>query len=190
MAEIQYLALLRGINVGGNNIIKMAELTACFETMGFTEVLTLIQSGNILFKAAEKDKAKLTAKIERGLSKTFGYQSRVVVIAYRELKKIVEEAPKGFGQDLAKYRCDVIFLKEPLTPKEAFKNVKVKEGVDTAHAGKSALYFSRLDSEASQSRLPRIIALPMYQFMTIRNWNTTTKLLALMEKANEKKSGS
>ncbi len=191
MAEIQYLALLRGINVGGNNIIKMADLTACFESMGFTEVRTLIQSGNILFKAAEKDKVKLTAKIERGLSKTFGYQSRLVVIPYKQLKKIVEEAPKGFGKDLAKYRCDVIFLKEPLTVKEAFKNVKTKEGIDNAYAGKSVLYFSRLDSKASQSRLSRIITLPMYQFMTIRNWNTTNKLLSLMEKGNEKrKSGS
>jgi len=191
MTDIQYLALLRGINVGGNNIIKMADLKVCFETMGFTEVLTLIQSGNILFKAAEKDKAKLTAKIERALSKTFGYKSRLVVIPYKQLKKIVEEAPKGFGKEPAKYRCDVIFLKEPLTVKEAFKNVKTKEGIDNAYAGKSVLYFSRLDSKASQSHLSRIIKLPMYQYMTIRNWNTTTKLLALMEKGNEKKkSGS
>jgi uncharacterized protein (DUF1697 family) len=182
MAETQYLALLRGINVGGNNIIKMADLKACFETMGFTEVLTLIQSGNILFKAAENDKARLTTKIERVLSNTFGYQSRIVVVAYQELKEIVEGAPKGFGKDLAKYRCDVIFLKEPLTVEEAFQNVKIKEGIDNAYAGKSVLYFSRLDSKASQSHLPRIIKLPMYQSMTIRNWNTTTKLLALMEK--------
>jgi uncharacterized protein (DUF1697 family) len=185
MAEIQYLVLLRGINVGGNNIIKMADLKTCFENMGFTEVQTLIQSGNILFKAAEKNKAKLIAKIERVLSKTFGYQSRIVVVAYKELKKIIDEAPKGFGKDLKKYRCDVIFLKEPLTAREAMKNVKVKEGIDTAHAGKYVLYFSRLDSKASQSHLPRIIKLPMYQYMTIRNWNTTTKLLAMMEKRNE-----
>ena len=182
MAEIQYLALLRGINVGGNNIIKMADLKACLENMGFTDVVTYIQSGNVLFRAAEKDKTKLTTKIEGVLSERFNYKSRMVVVTSKELEKAIEEAPKGFGRDLDKYRYDVIFLKEPLTATEAMKNVRIKEGVDNAYAGKTVLYFSRLISKASQSYLTKIIKLPMYQNMTIRNWNTTTKLLALMEK--------
>jgi uncharacterized protein (DUF1697 family) len=186
MTESQYLVLLRGINVGGNNIIKMADLKACFESMGFVDVVTYIQSGNVVFKAAEKDKAKLTTKIESVLSERFSYKSRLVTVAYKELKKVVEDAPKGFGKDLDQYRCDVIFLKEPLTVKEAMKNVRVREGVDNAYAGKTVLYFSRLTSRASQSYLTKIITLPMYQNMTIRNWNTTTKLLALMEAGNGK----
>jgi len=186
MAESQYLALLRGINVGGKNIIKMADLKACFEDMGFSDVLTFIQSGNVLFKSMEKDKSKLTTKIEGGLSERFGYKSRIVTVTNKELKRAVEGAPKGFGKNLDKYRCDVIFLKEPLTVKEAMKNVRVREGVDNAYAGKTVLYFSRLITRASQSYLTKIIALPMYQNMTIRNWNTTTKLLALMEAGNEK----
>jgi len=185
MADTQYLALLRGINVGGNNIIKMADLKACFENMGFTDVITYIQSGNVLFRSAEKDKTQLTQKIEQGLSKRFSYKSRLVVVAHKELRKIVDGVPKGFGKGLDKYRCDVIFLKEPLTAREAMKNVSLKEGVDAAHAGKSVLYFSRLISKATQSHITKIIALPMYQNMTIRNWNTTTKLLALMEKGND-----
>jgi uncharacterized protein (DUF1697 family) len=185
MADTQYLALLRGINVGGNNIIKMADLKACFERLGFTDVATYIQSGNVLFKSAEKDKLKLTHKIEKALSERFSYKSRMVVVAYKELKKIVDGAPEGFGQDLDQYRCDVIFLKEPLTARDAMKNVSLKEGVDQAYMGKHVLYFSRLSSKASQSHLPKIIKLPIYQNMTIRNWNTTTKLLALMEKGNE-----
>lgn len=185
MADTQYLALLRGINVGGNNIIKMADLKACFEDMGFTEVVTFIQSGNILFRSAEKDKTKLTRKIEQGLSKRFSYKSRLVVVTYKELKQAVEGAPKGFGKESDKYRYDVIFLKAPLSPPEAMKNVSIKEGVDSAYAGKSVLYFSRLISKASQSYLTKTIKLPVYQNMTIRNWNTTTKLLALMEKGND-----
>jgi uncharacterized protein (DUF1697 family) len=185
MADTQYLALLRGINVGGNNIIKMVDLKACFENMGFSDVVTYIQSGNVLFKADGKDKAKFTTKIEDVLSERFSYKSRIVTVTHKELKKVVEEAPKGFGEDLDKYRCDVIFLKEPLTIKEAMKNVRVREGVDGAYAGKAVLYFSRLISRASQSYLTKIITLPMYQNMTIRNWNTTTKLLALMEAGND-----
>ncbi len=185
MADTQYLALLRGINVGGNNIIKMADLKACFEDMGFAEVATFIQSGNILFKTAEKDKTKLTTKIEGVLSEKFSYKSRIVTITQKGLKNVVEGAPRGFGKDLDKYRYDVIFLKEPLTSKDAMKNVSIKEGIDGAYMDRSVLYFSRLISKASQSHLTKIIKLPMYQNMTIRNWNTTTKLLALMEKGNE-----
>jgi uncharacterized protein (DUF1697 family) len=181
MTKIQYLTLLRGINVGGNNIIKMTELKACFENMGFTDVATYIQSGNVLFRSEEKNQTKLTSKIEKILSKTFNYNSRIVVISRKQLHSIVKEAPVGFGKDAAKYRYDVIFIKEPLTSGEAIKNVVTKEGVDNAHAGKYVLYFSRLISKASQSRLSKIIMLPMYHNMTIRNWNTTTKLLALME---------
>ena len=185
MADTQYLALLRGINVGGNNIIKMADLKACFENMGFTDVITYIQSGNVLFRSAEKDKTQLTRKIEQGLSKRFSYKSRLVVVAHKELRKAVEGAPKGFGKELDKYRYDVIFLKEPLSPPEAMRNVSIKDGVDSAYRGKTVLYFSRLISKASQSHLTKIIKLPVYQNMTIRNWNTTTKLLALLEKESE-----
>ncbi len=182
MANTQYLALLRGINVGGNNIIKMAELKTCFESMGFTDVVTYIQSGNVLFKSPEKNKPKLTSKIEKALSERFNYQSRVVVITDQELKKAVAGAPEGFGKDPETYRYDVIFLKEPLTPGEAMQQVSTKAGVDNAYAGGGVLYFSRLISKATQSHLTKIISQPVYQRMTIRNWNTTTKLLALMEK--------
>jgi len=67
MAENQYLTLLRGINVGGNNIIKMTDLKSCFENMGFTSVSTYIQSGNVIFKSDEKDNTRLTNKIEQVL---------------------------------------------------------------------------------------------------------------------------
>lgn len=144
-------------------------------------MVTYIQSGNVVIQSEDKNKAVVTTKIEKGLSKRFNFEAKVVVIAQKELAAIVKSAPKGFGSDDKKFRYDVIFLKEPLTPKEAMESVRVREGVDTAHAGKLALYFSRLTSRASQSYLTKIIGTPVYQNMTIRNWNTTTKLLALME---------
>ncbi|MGD0710922.1 MAG: DUF1697 domain-containing protein [Bacteroidales bacterium] len=179
---IQYLALLRGINVGGNNIIKMTELKACFETMGFTDVATFIQSGNVLFKSTEKDKAKLTKKIEKTLSDNFNYKSLVVLTTYDQLETIVKKAPKGYGENPDEYRYDVLFLKEPLTSEVAIKTIKEREGVDKAYAGKGVLYFSRLISKAGQSYLTKIISLPVYKNITVRNWNTTTKLFELMNK--------
>jgi uncharacterized protein (DUF1697 family) len=179
----QYLSLLRGINVGGKNLIKMAELKACFEALGFMNVRTYIQSGNVLFFANESDQAVLTRQIEDALSKTFRYPSQVVVRSEAEMKDIVANAPKDFGSDPSTYRYDVIFLKEPLTAIEAMQDVTTKAGVDQAFGGNGVLYFSRLVSKASQSHLTRIIALPIYQSMTIRNWNTTTRLLSMLESA-------
>jgi uncharacterized protein (DUF1697 family) len=177
-----YVALLRGINVGGNNLIKMLALKACFEAQGLRDVATYIQSGNVLFTAGRSNQLVLTRQIEKGLSKTFTYQSRVVVRSLEQMKAIVEEAPKGFGGRPAAYRYDVIFLKDPLTADEAMKSVTAKAGVDRAFAGDGVLYFSRLISKAAQSHLSRVVGKPEYQNMTIRNWNTTGKLLELMER--------
>jgi uncharacterized protein (DUF1697 family) len=179
---MKYVALLRGINVGGNNIIKMMELKACFEKLGFANVASFIQSGNIIFESPVKNSIILVNKIEKALSKSFKYKSTVVLVSDKQLKQVVNGAPKGFGQNPAKYRYDVLFLRPSLSTKDALKQLSLKEGVDEAFAGKGVLYFSRLDSRATQSKLNRVASLPMYQEMTIRNWNTTTKLYALTEK--------
>lgn len=183
MIQFQYLALLRGINVGGKNIIKMTDLKTCFEEIGLNEVLTYIQSGNVLFKSKENDIVKLTYKIEKALSQKYNYESKLVVISRNHLEEIVKTAPNGFGEELENYKYDFVFLKDPLTPEVAINQIKIKEGVDKVNTGNMVLYFSRLISLASQSRLSRIIQLPMYQNMTIRNWNTTTKLLSMMKES-------
>jgi len=178
----QYVALLRGINVGGGNIIKMADLKACFEEHDFTNVKTFIQSGNVLFESAAKDRRMLTVQIETMLAKRFSYKARVILRSHDELAQIVEGAPKGFGTEPAKYRSYVLFLKEPLRAAEALKLIPLKDGVDKAWAGPSDVIFhQRVEAKATQSYLNKLVAMPIYQEMTIRNWNTTTKLLALME---------
>jgi uncharacterized protein (DUF1697 family) len=177
----KYVALLRGINVGGHNIIKMTNLKACFETLGLQDVSTYIQSGNVIFSSDESGIAKLTEQIESALSKTFNYKSRLVLRSKKQMKAIITKAPKGFGTKPDTYRYDVIFLKGPLTAAKAMKSVTMEEGVDKVYAGTGVLYFSRLISKASQSHIARLVTLPVSQKMTIRNWNTTTKLLALME---------
>src|SRR5262245_719866 len=93
---------------------------------------------------------------------------------------IVARAPRGFGKQPDKYRYDVIFLNAPLTGAAAIKVVPMKEGVDEAHAGAGVLYFSRLNSKATQSKLGRVVSLPIYKEMTIRNWRTTTALAQMM----------
>ena len=177
----RYVALLRGINVGGKNLIKMIELRACFEKQDFQEVVTYIQSGNVLFTAPGWERDELARRIEGSLTATFNYRASVVLRSRRQMQDIVRRAPDGFGAHPTKYRYDVIFLKEPLTAVTALKGMLTKPGVDEARAGVGVVYFSRLVSRASQSQLSRLVSLPIYQSMTIRNWNTTTKLLQMME---------
>lgn len=180
MSNSRHVALLRGINVGGNNLIKMVELRASFESMGFTGVETYIQSGNVVFSSKFAGKAKLTKTIERALSDAFAYASQVVLVSAEELALVIAQAPAGFGKQPDRYRYDVVFVKEPLTPREALEQVSTKPGVDEASAGDHALYFRRLIAKAAQSHLSKLVQRPAYKSLTIRNWNTTTRLLAMV----------
>jgi uncharacterized protein (DUF1697 family) len=97
------------------------------------------------------------------------------------MREIVAGAPEGFGESPDLYRYDVIYLYPTLESAATLKIVPIREGVDEGHAGPGVLYFSRLIAKASLSRLNKLISLPIYQSLTIRNWNTTTALQRLME---------
>jgi uncharacterized protein (DUF1697 family) len=176
----RYVALLRGINVGGNNMIPMAALKACFEAQRHRDVATYIQSGNVLFTSASTDSATLTTTIERALHKAFGLPVPVVVRSREQMTAIVGRAPQGFGARPAEYRYDVFFLKEPLTVDDAMKAVTTTPGVDRVWPGDRVLYFSRLVRRVAESQMSRIVGKPIYKSMTIRNWNTTRRLAELM----------
>jgi uncharacterized protein (DUF1697 family) len=177
----RYVALLRGINVGGKNLIKMPALKAAFEANGFENVSTYIQSGNVLFVGPDAPALQLTKGIEKMLAGAFDYVPTVVIRSRKQMRAVVARAPKEFGSQSAKYRCDVFFLKEPLTAKAAMEHVPTNPAVDTAHAGPGVIYFSRLSAKATASRVNKLVASPIYRSVTIRNWNTTKKLLELME---------
>ena len=179
--KTQYLALLRGINVGGNNLIRMPALKAAFEADGYEDVRTYIQSGNVIFTAPRTRTVELTHRIEEMLAPAFDYVPTVVVRNRSQMRAIVDGAPPGFGSEPESYRYDVIFLKEPLTAKAAMAHVEMHPDVDAAHPGPGVLYFWRLMALATRSRLNRIASSAIYPNVTIRNWNTTTKLLRMME---------
>ena len=163
-------------------MIKMPALKLSFEEGGFDEVATYIQSGNVLFRASGSGSA-LELRIEKLLSKAHGYRASVLLRSHAQMRATVEGAPKGFGGDAA-YLYDVAFLKAPLTARSALKQVPTREDVDEVYPGRGVLYLSRLRSRATQSRINRIASLPIYQDMTLRNWNTTTKLLQKMDEAS------
>lgn len=177
----RYVALLRGINVGGNNLIKMPALRECIEQLGMRDVSTYIASGNVLFDSPKKQpEAKLAAALEAGLAKRFDYEARLTLRSREQLQAIVNDAPKGFGEEPEQYRYDCIFLFAPMTASEALPRVPQQEGVDRLWAGDGVLYASRRVAKASSSRLGKLVGTTVYRSMTIRNWNTTTKLAALL----------
>ena len=177
-----YIALLRGVNVGGSNIIKMERLKQCFVDMGFTDVKTYIQSGNIIFSTKDNDKLKLAEIIENQLLKTFSSDIKTAIFTSEELKETVENAPEKFGSEPEKFRYDVWFLLHPITTNEIMSNVRLREGVDLLQSGKNEIYVSRLISEASRSYLTKVIQTPIYKNITIRNWNTTRKIFEMTKK--------
>jgi uncharacterized protein (DUF1697 family) len=182
MNETRYVALLRGINVGGNNLIKMSDLRDSFANMELTNVATYIQSGNVVFSAKQKSKAKLAELIEKALSEAFSYESRVVLISETEIEQVLSQAPKRFGQEV-EYRYDVLFVRDPLKATELLEALPMAPGVDTAQAGDHAVYFRRLIARADESKLTKLGQRAVFKNITVRNWNTTIKLAAMLRKA-------
>jgi uncharacterized protein (DUF1697 family) len=178
--EVRYLALLRGINVGGRNIVKMPDLRACFDRLGLNNVTTYIQSGNVLFDCKLKNPVTLSVVIEEALAAEVSCTPAVVVVPEEQLERVVRRAPLSFGTDPAAYRYDVAFLKPPVRARDVMPTISLKAGVDDAFEANGVLYLERLKARASQSHLPKLVNSAAYKSMTVRNWNTTTELYRLI----------
>ena len=178
-----YLVLLRGINVGGKNKVSMAELRSELEDLGFEHVATYIASGNVLVDST-LGAAAVAETIEAALPKRFKLDAeliRVAVLSADELEAVVEQRPKGFGEEPDTYNSDAVFLMG-VDADEAFKVFSPKEGVDRVWRGKGVIYSERLTARRTASRLNRIMSSAHYQSITIRSWQTTLALRDMMRK--------
>jgi uncharacterized protein (DUF1697 family) len=177
-----YVILIRGINVGGKNRISMTELKECLEELGFTNVSTYIASGNVIL-TSDKRAEDVKAHIEKALPKSFQLDIefiKVLVLTRSDLQSVIDKKPKGFGEQPEKYHSDAIFLMD-IEVSKAMLVFNPKEGVDKIWPGDGVIYSQRLSAFRTKSHLSKIIGTPAYQSMTIRNWNTTTKLLELLK---------
>lgn len=176
----KYVSFLRGINVGGKNIIKMADLKSCLEKGGFENVTTFIQSGNVLFESDEKESSVLEKKIETILDKTFNYTSKVLVRSKDQIKKILDQVPKDW-KTRTDIRCYIAFVKEPSTPKQVIQETVLKEGIDFIKEGVGVVYMTTHLSGLTKSGLNKIASTKIYKEITIRNYNTTQKIATLLD---------
>ncbi len=177
-----YVILLRGINVGGKNAVPMAALRQALEALGFSRVLTYIASGNVILQS-DQTPAEIQTRIEAALPRRFQLDDelvKVLVLTAGQLRAVIQNKPAGFGEQPETYHSDVIFLMG-LDAAETLPVFDPREGVDRVWPGEGVIYSQRLSAQRIKSRLNKIMASPAYKSMTIRNWNTTTRLLELLE---------
>jgi uncharacterized protein (DUF1697 family) len=178
-----YVILVRGINVGGKNKVPMAGLKKVLEALGFSNVSTYIASGNVILES-DKPAEKIKAQIEKALPKNFKLDTeliKVLVLTGKQLQAVIDNKPEGFGEQPEKYHSDAIFLMG-IDSAQAMRVFDPREGVDKVWAGDGVIYSQRLSSQRTTSRLNKIMGTLAYKSMTIRNWNTTTKLLEILKK--------
>lgn len=179
----KYLLLLRGINVGGKNNVPMSALKQCLEELGHTKVVTYLASGNAILESA-RSAGVIQAEIEQTLPAKFKLDDelvRVLVLTSAQFKAIVSGKPGGFGDERDKYHSDAIFLMG-ITATKAMEVFDPREGVDKIWPGKGVIYSQRLSAERTKTRLTKIVGTPAYKSMTIRSWQTTVKLLELLDR--------
>lgn len=176
---MMYLALLRGINVGGNNKVDMKQLKATFESLGYTDVVTYINTGNIIFEVAENDKAKLIEAIEEAITRDFGLEIKVLIRDFQQMEALYRKIPPEWQHNAA-MRTDVMFLWEEYDTPQVIEQLTLKP-VDTVKYHSGALVWHIKSHEYNHSALPKIIGTKLYKHMTIRNVNTFRKLYDLMK---------
>jgi uncharacterized protein (DUF1697 family) len=169
---MKYIALLRGINVGGNKKVEMKKLKSFFESLGFLNVMTYINSGNVIFEASKNPKEK---KIEAALEKEFGFAIQVLVKTKKEMQKIAAAIPADWHNDITQ-KTDVAYLFKEAEYKEIIDELPVKKDFIEIHYIPGALFWNVKRKDYNKSHLNKIISNKLYQLMTVRNVNTTRYL--------------
>ena len=174
-----YAALLRGINVGGNNKIDMKTLKAAFEQVGMNNVVTYINSGNIVFTTADYTKTELVQLLEKAIVDTFGLQIKVLVVSLEDMKKVMSTLPASWTND-DKMRSDVLFLWEAINDESILEKLPYKPELETVKYAPGAILWSIDKANVTKGGMTKLIGTKLYQQMTIRNVNTTRKIYELM----------
>lgn len=178
--EMNYLALLRGVNVGGKGLLRMSELKACLEKAGFAEVRTYIQSGNVLFVAAKTETSRLAQKMEAAIEKKFAMKVGIVVFAESEWREIVERAPKSWGEN-KDWKHNLLALLPGTNPTDVMKAVgALKPEIEAMTSGRGVLYQSLSIDSLGRTNSGKLAGHPIYRRITVRNHNTARKLAELL----------
>lgn len=184
-----YLALLRGINVGGNNKVEMKKLKAALEARGFKNVVTYINSGNIVFESLSKKRDMIANKIEKAIKSGFKLDIQVSVRNFKEMETICRKLPKTWVKN-AEMRTDILFLQEEVDQPNIIRQLQINP-VDTVKYIPGALLWNVTGKNYSKSGMLKLLGTEAYKNMTIRNVTTVRKLFQVMaEMYDRKKTGN
>jgi uncharacterized protein (DUF1697 family) len=173
-----YVALLRGINVGGNNLIAMSRLKETFERLKLKRVRTYINSGNVVFTTNRSSRARLTKDIEGAILDHFGVEVAVQLRTGDELRTLVGAIPDGWANDTAT-KCDVYFLWPAIDRRAVITEVPHDPEIEELRYLPGAL-VRRVDRKhQAKSPMTKIVGTSVYRQMTARNINTVRKLAEL-----------
>ena len=173
-----FIALLRAVNVGGNNLIKMADLKALCEDLGFGGVKTLLQSGNVVFTAKGSDKS-VAKKLADAIEKSLGFRPAIVVRTASEIADAMKRNPFKPEEKSDPSHLVIVFTADPPTSGAKERIAAVKVATERLHLSGRELHAHYASgqgtSKVTNAVLERALGVPA----TARNWNTVTKLLKL-----------
>lgn len=175
---MKYIALLRGINVGGQKKIKMADLRAMCEKIGLQEVQTYIQSGNVIFKNSEENTSVLEKDLQNQIKTTFGFEVPVMVMTQAYLQEVAENNPfLKLNKDLDTKLLHVTFLAEQ--PAENLIKVLAEKdyGTDEFEVIENRVYLYFPNGYGRTKLTNTVFEKKLQVAATTRNWRTTKKLL-------------
>ncbi|MFD1902230.1 DUF1697 domain-containing protein [Enterococcus termitis] len=176
----KYVALLRGVNVGGKNKIAMPVLKKAFEDHGFLDVVTYINSGNIVFTSPSQEIRTLIKKSERIIKETFGLDIPVMIVSKNELEDLLQHTPKWWGDSNKEIIHYAIFLIPPICIEEVFEAVgEIKPEYEQITHHNNVIFWSAPRETFSKARWSKIASSSVNNHVTIRNANTISKLLSL-----------
>ena len=179
--QTKFVALLRGINVGGKNIIAKADLIECFEDLGFKNVTTYIQSGNILFRANTSSVKNVTAKIEKQLSSRFSYDARAAVMTHRQFVSAVGATHPEWGKK-PDYKHNALFTLGDTNSKKVLAQLpEPQPGIETVSTAPCVLFWSASTKNLSRTTIMKLASMQLYKQLTVRNHNTVFKILDLFD---------
>lgn len=176
---VKYIALLRGINVGGKNKVPMADLRKTFETYGFTDVSTYINSGNIFFTSSETDAMTLKTICQNLILEAFNLDISVFVLPTEDLITAIDHAPEWWNQDKESVN-NVIFVIPPMTFEGLLAEIgEPKQEYEQIIAYGNTIYWTAPLKTYSRSKWSHLNTNAIKKHVTIRNANTMNKLVEL-----------
>ena len=174
-----FIALLRGINVGGKNILPMKELVSLLTEMGLSKVKTYIQSGNVVFQSEIEDAAALSKAIVAKIEKGYGFDVSVIVLSIQSLQKAMASNPFPEGEQDPK-TLHLFFLSEPLTDPDIANIETIKKDSEQFQLTDQVFYLYAPDG-IGRSKLAANVEKALGVVTTARNWRSTNKILSMAE---------